>query len=53
MLAQERHFYTHAEYFAFEEQATYKSEYWHGEIVALAGGSANHNIACALSISGV
>ena len=43
MLAKERHFYTHEEYFALEEKAEYKSEYRQGEIVAMAGASANHN----------
>jgi len=28
MLAEEAHFYSHEEYFALEEQADYKSEYW-------------------------
>jgi Uma2 family endonuclease len=43
MAVQERRLYTHAEYFALEEQADYKSEYYQGEIIALAGGSLNHN----------
>jgi Uma2 family endonuclease len=43
MLAQKDHFYTHQEYFAFEEKSEYKNEYRQGEIVAMAGGSANHN----------
>lgn len=43
MLAQERRLYTHAEYFALEEQAQVKSEYRRGEIIAMAGTSLNHN----------
>src|SRR5262245_42509893 len=43
MLAKEDRFYTPAEYFALEEQAAYKSEYRQGEIIAMAGGSLNHN----------
>ncbi|MCK6626785.1 MAG: Uma2 family endonuclease [Anaerolineae bacterium] len=43
MLAQERRLYTHAEYFALEEQAQVKSEYRGGEIIAMAGTSLNHN----------
>ncbi len=43
MLAKDRHFYTHAEYFALEEQAQVKSEYRAGAIVAMAGASLNHN----------
>ncbi len=31
------------EYLALEEDAEYKSEYYHGEIFAMAGGSINHN----------
>jgi Uma2 family endonuclease len=43
MLAKEDRFYTPAEYFALEEQADHKSEYRQGEIIAMAGGSLNHN----------
>ena len=32
------------EYLALEEQADYKSEFYKGEIFAMAGGSYNHNI---------
>ena len=35
--------YTPAEYFAFEERAHERSEYRNGEIVPIAGGTANHN----------
>ncbi|MDQ3180449.1 MAG: Uma2 family endonuclease, partial [Acidobacteriota bacterium] len=34
--------YTPAEYLALEEKAETKSEYWNGEIVAMAGGNINH-----------
>ena len=32
-----------AEYFALEETAEYRSEFYQGEIFAMSGGSANHN----------
>jgi Uma2 family endonuclease len=32
------------EYLALEEQAEYKSEYFHGEVFAMAGGTPNHNL---------
>jgi Uma2 family endonuclease len=35
--------YTPAEYLALERDADYKSEYYQGEIFAMAGGSPNHN----------
>lgn len=35
--------YTPAEYLAREDAAEYKSEYYQGEIFAMAGGSINHN----------
>ncbi len=34
--------YTPAEYLALEEKAETRSEYWNGEIVAMAGGNINH-----------
>jgi len=34
--------FTPAEYLALEEKAETKSEYWNGEIVAMAGGNINH-----------
>ena len=34
--------YTPAEYLALEEKAQTRSEYWNGEIVAIAGGNINH-----------
>ncbi len=43
MFEEERKFYTPAEYLTLEEEADYKSEYYQGEIFALAGASANHN----------
>jgi Uma2 family endonuclease len=36
-------FYTPEEYLAYEATADHRSEYFHGEIYAMAGGSANHN----------
>ncbi len=35
--------YTLEEYLALEELAEYKSEFWDGTIVAMAGGKPNHN----------
>jgi len=35
--------YTFKEYLELEEKAEYKSEYWDGIIVAMAGGTPNHN----------
>ena len=35
--------YTFEEYLALEEQADYKSEFWDGLIVAMAGGTPTHN----------
>jgi len=35
--------YTLEEYLALEELADYKSEFWDGTIVAMAGGKPNHN----------
>jgi Uma2 family endonuclease len=35
--------YTPEEYFALEETADYKSEYYYGEIIPMTGGSINHN----------
>ncbi|MFK7982418.1 MAG: Uma2 family endonuclease [Saprospiraceae bacterium] len=35
--------YTLEEYLALEEVAEYKSEFWDGTIVAMAGGKPNHN----------
>ncbi len=36
-------YFTVQEYLALEEAAEYKSEYFQGEIFAMAGGSVNHN----------
>jgi Uma2 family endonuclease len=36
--------YTPAEYLAMEEAADYKSEFYQGEIFAVAGGSSDHNV---------
>jgi len=43
MLPEQQPYYTLEEYFDLEETAEYKSEYYQGEIFAMAGGSANHN----------
>lgn len=43
MLAHQDHAYSHTEYFALEAQADYKSEYYRGQIVSMAGASINHN----------
>ncbi len=43
MLPEQQPYYTVEEYFDLEETAEYKSEYYQGEILAMAGGSANHN----------
>lgn len=39
----EKKYYSPEEYLALEEKADYKSEYYKGEIFALAGTSVNHN----------
>lgn len=39
----EKKYYSPEEYLAREETAEYKSEYYRGEIFALAGTSVNHN----------
>jgi len=36
-------FFTIEEYFVLEEQADHRSEYYGGEVFAMAGGTANHN----------
>ncbi|MCB0153793.1 MAG: Uma2 family endonuclease [Anaerolineae bacterium] len=43
MLQKQSNYYTTAEYLALEEAADYKSEYYRGEIFAMAGASANYN----------
>jgi Uma2 family endonuclease len=43
MVAKPQKFYSPEEYLALEETAEYRSEYYQGEIFAMAGGSANHN----------
>jgi Uma2 family endonuclease len=40
--AQPKKYYTAEEYLALEEKAEYKSEYYKGEIFAMAGGMADH-----------
>ena len=44
MIHPKENFITPEEYLTREAQAEYKSEYHDGEIFALAGGSANHNL---------
>ncbi len=39
-----RSIFSLAEYFRQEEQAPYRSEFYEGEIFAMAGGTANHNL---------
>lgn len=46
MPATEPEYYTREEYLAREEVADYKSEYYDGEIVAMAGGTYNHSAVC-------
>jgi Uma2 family endonuclease len=41
-----RQYYTKEEYLEAEALAEYKSEYYSGEIFAMAGGSPNHSIIC-------
>ncbi len=40
-------FYTAEEYLALEGTAEFKSEYYHGELYSLAGGSFNHSLIAA------
>lgn len=44
MLQKQNRYYTPTEYLALEDNAEHKSEYFQGEIFAMAGGSTNHNI---------
>ena len=44
MFQKQPDFYTPEAYLALEEQADYKSEYYRGEILAMAGGFYNHNV---------
>lgn len=43
MVAKPQKYYSPEEYLTLEETAEYRSEYYRGEIFAMAGGSANHN----------
>ncbi|MBF0211738.1 MAG: Uma2 family endonuclease [Desulfamplus sp.] len=45
-LATQQHYYTKEEYLLLEESAEYKSEYYNGEIFAMAGGTRNHSAIC-------
>lgn len=42
--AKEKEIYTPEQYLELEQNATFKSEYIHGEIIAMAGASRKHNI---------
>jgi Uma2 family endonuclease len=44
MQAVTRKLYTEEEYWALEETAPIKHEYWNGEIFAMSGGTANHSL---------
>ncbi len=44
MSAEQDVYLTPAEYLAFERQSTYRSEYLAGQVVAMAGSSARHNL---------
>ena len=44
VMQRKRSIFSLAEYFAQEEQADYRSEYYQGDIFAMAGGTANHNL---------
>jgi len=44
MIAKLKHRYTPEEYLEFERNAEYKSEYFDGEIFAMAGASERHNL---------
>ncbi len=41
-----KEYYTKEEYLEMEDSAEYKSEYYQGEIFAMAGGSPKHSIIC-------
>lgn len=43
MLKTIRKFFSPEDYFAMEEEAEYRSEYFRGELFAMAGGTPNHN----------
>jgi Uma2 family endonuclease len=43
MQLQEKVYYTQEEYLELEEVASYRSEYYQGEIFPMAGGTPNHN----------
>ncbi len=44
MSAQPKIYLTPAEYLAFERTQEYKSEYWAGQVLAMAGASERHNL---------
>ncbi|MBF0390789.1 MAG: Uma2 family endonuclease [Desulfamplus sp.] len=45
-LATQQNYYTKEEYLLLEESAEYRSEYYNGEIFAMAGGTRNHSAIC-------
>jgi len=45
-VAQPQKRYTPEEYYALEREAAYKSDYYDGEIFAMAGGTAQHSLIC-------
>ena len=49
-LPQEKHFFTPEEYLRLERAAEYKSEYYAGEIFAMAGGSPTHSVITASAL---
>ncbi len=52
-IAVQEHYYSKEDYLDLEEQAEYKSEYYDGEIFAMAGGSGKHSRICFNVIRGV
>ena len=46
-------YYTREEYLALRKQGKYKSEYYNGEIFAMAGGSHKHSVICSNMIQRV
>ncbi|MEC4882037.1 MAG: Uma2 family endonuclease [Scytonema sp. PMC 1070.18] len=43
MQAKEEHYYTPEKYLELETAATFRSEYYNGQIIPMAGGTPNHN----------
>ncbi len=53
MLKLQKTFITAEEYFAIEEAAEYKSEYYHGEMFAMSGALVNHNLIVGNAFAGL